>query len=73
MTILIRYKNNTLYNKSKQEFTTLEDVRGMKPGTYSVIESKTKKDITAEVVFLAAVDKVRRKGLWSKAQVVIRE
>lgn len=73
MTIITRYKNGTLYNKSKQTFITLDDIRRMKPGTYQVLEAKTARDITDEVMFLADVDNVRRKGLWRRATVVVRE
>jgi polyhydroxyalkanoate synthesis regulator protein len=70
--IIVRYKNGSLYRKDAKEWITLEDVRRMKPGSYSVIASNTKADITDEVMFLAEVDYVRRKGLWRTATVVVK-
>jgi polyhydroxyalkanoate synthesis regulator protein len=71
MTIIVRYKNGTLYNKSKQEFIALEDIRRLAEDTFCVVTSGTKKDITDEVMFLADVAWVRRKELWKKARVVL--
>ena len=71
MTTFVRYKNGNLYNRDTKEWVTLEIVRELAAGTYSVLSSSTKEDITAEVTFLADVDYVRRNRLWSRASVAV--
>lgn len=73
MTTFVRYKNGNLYNRDTKEWVTLETVREMVAGTYTVVSSSTKEDITAEVDFLARVDEVRRQKLWSYATVVVSQ
>ncbi len=70
MLTIVRYKNGSLYCKDIKQWLTLQDVFEMAPFTFEVIEAKSKEDITAEVTFLARVDKVRREGAWNRATVV---
>jgi polyhydroxyalkanoate synthesis regulator protein len=68
---VVRYKNGSLYCRETKQWLTLADLKNMPKLDYTVTDSKTKNDITAEVSFLADVDYVRRSNLWSHAAVVL--
>jgi polyhydroxyalkanoate synthesis regulator protein len=70
---ITRYKNGTMYSSENKVFVTYEGILHRAPGTFYVIESKTKKDVTKEVVFLAEVEDVKKNKSFDRAIILLKQ
>lgn len=77
---IVRYKNNTLYSVTHKRFVNLRHIREMhkkvrrgESSGFQVVQTKTNKDVTAEVIILAIIDLVRKKDLWKNVSIKIEK
>jgi len=60
-TVILRYKNRKLYNKSTGKYTTLPEMLNLGLENFIVIDYTTKYDITSKITMRAILEQLEQK------------